>query len=209
MAAAGRLLVDQTRMGGARGCPANAANRLSVPRSAGGAMVLKRRGENAACVVSGGNMPAAACTVGQQGQSSCWHGGRLPPSRESRSRVQRTAAFASSKFARASPEPVAAVVKTAECETAADARCAGSSNSATQARRTRRQRATRVQPFAAFRDKTRYRGGWKRPARTCCTFGTALTMMLSRLQAFPIASQGRLAKPCGRSPGSAGEAAIV
>ena len=120
MAAPGQLLVDQIRIGGARGCPAKAANRVNVPRSAGGATASNRRGEYAARVVSVGNMPAAACTVGQHGQLSCWHGGGVPSSWESRSPksgVQRTAAFPSSKFARASPEPVAAVVKTVECET--------------------------------------------------------------------------------------------
>ena len=35
------MLVDQIRIGGARGCPAKAANRLSVPRSAGGATVVE------------------------------------------------------------------------------------------------------------------------------------------------------------------------
>jgi len=63
---AGRLHVDQIRIGGARGCQAKAANRAYEPRNAGVAAIVESSGAKTAPPVSWGRMPKAACMSEQQ-----------------------------------------------------------------------------------------------------------------------------------------------
>src|SRR5438105_12559713 len=75
--------------------------------------------------------------------------------------------------------------------------CAGIHNWARQARRTRQQRAARVQPLAGLREK-RLEG--RRPAaRTGYALGTTATIIYSKMRAFPAGSQAIIMNGSGQA----------